>query len=104
MEFKVVKCCKPFPNVRCSSKFRKLTEKVIEILKLMDCKIHLDTSLSICDTCRLDSKKEKTVETECDNDGQPSVSNITEPQPSTSGNDLEEIPSATSIIIIIFSR
>lgn len=92
------KCCKPFPGTRCSKNLRKVTEKVIDKLKSMECNKHLDTSMSICDSCRLFNKVNIHDDMQPDQpatrEEQPA---ITEPQPSGSRDYLEEVPSATSI-------
>lgn len=48
------KCCKPLSTSRkCSADTRNLTEAAIEKLKSFGCKIKLDTSMHICNKCRL---------------------------------------------------
>lgn len=69
MASKIPKCCK-----RCSKNLRKVTEKVIDKLKSLECNIPLDTSLFICDSCRL--IKQVTVNVYGD------VQSVEEPQPS----------------------
>lgn len=48
-------CCRPFRNIRkvCSSKKRNLSKELIAKLTAMNCAIPLNTSMKICDTCRL---------------------------------------------------
>ena len=92
----MVKCCKPFHTTRCSVKLRKLNENIIKRLKLVNCQIPLDTSSSICDSCRLHLNKVKPEEPQVDIDEQPH-NPVTQPAPSTSRCAMEEIPSVTSI-------
>ena len=79
----IKKCCKPFPDLACSGKLFQLTESIIEKFKAQKCKAELNTTLKICDRCRRRAYKEEQ--------------STTEPQPSTSQYDLEEVPSAASI-------
>lgn len=104
MKINKVKCFKPFSSKRCSSKLRKISENDIRNLKLVDGRMHLDTSLLICDSCRLHSSKkgiavavEQSIADDNEQDVHSTAIPIAEHYPSTSQHDLEQIPSAASI-------
>lgn len=104
MEFNMKKCCMPFPTKRCSKNLRKLTEQNVKKLKFMG-KTHLDTSLMICDNCRLHlNRTEQSHAAISEPSEKPSITNIMDPQPSTSRQvdlyGLEETPSAISLMSV----
>lgn len=105
MKINKVKCCRPFPSRRCSSKLRNLTTKMVDKLKTLDGAINLNTSLLICETCRLHSLKvrapetmEQSVAEDFQRDEHLSAASILHQQPSSSRQPLKEVPSAASFI------
>lgn len=101
-------CCKPFHDTvkRCSPKLRVLTDQIIEKLNSVECKVHLDTSLKICDTCRLHAYRpcKRVVPEDLEKLAAPSSVPVPGNSenleiPSTSRYELEEVPlSATSLV------
>ena len=94
-----VHCSRPFRNhvKHCSSKRRKVTNSMIEKFVSKQCAITVNTTMYVCDTCRL----YRPVSVESAQQLAPSdneMSDYTTASLATSGNDLEEIPSAVSLV------
>ena len=83
----------------CSSKRRKVTDSMIEHFASQQCAITVNTTMHICDSCRLYSYRPVSVESAqqlapSDNE----MPNYTTASTATSRHDLEEIPAAASLV------
>ena len=92
-------CCRPFRDNGkiCSSKRRKVTDSMIEHFVSKQCVIPVNTTMQICDSCRLYSYRHVPVKSAqqlapIDNE----MPDNTTASLATSGNDLKGIPLATS--------
>lgn len=84
-----INCCKPFRDNKkhCSSKRRKVSNSMIEEFVSKHCTITLNTIMYVCDSCRLYSYRHEPVES------------VQQLAPSDNEMpDLEEIPSAASLV------
>ena len=92
-------CCRPFRDngKTCLSRRRKVTDSMIENFASKQCAITMDTTMHICDSCRLYSYRPVSVESAqqlapSDNE----MPDYTTALPAISGNNTEEMPLATS--------